>query len=220
LPQVDRPLPAVAFFGDDGLIQTGISVTAPTFSIGPAYQTLWFELTAGSNDILFGTSTNPSFLGRFQSFIDLSPSAYLQLGVSGLTGENQFDRQSGVLETDATFRWAPPGRALYQELLIKGEWYWARRELTAVEQTGNGGSAQATYRLGRRWVVGTRIDYLDNFGSDPSMVMLVPTVDWWQSEWVRIRLQYNYVKPEGGDGDHTILLQTVFAFGPHRHETY
>lgn len=220
LPQVDRPLPAIAFFGDDGLIQTGISITLPTFAAGSAYQTAWFELTAGSNDITFGTSANPSFLGRFQSFVDISPSTYFQLGVTGLTGKNQFSRQSGVASVDAIFRWAPPARQLYQELLVKGEWYWARRELSTSEQTGNGGSLQATYKLNRRWVVGTRVDYLDNYGSDPTIVQLVPHLDWWQSEWVRIRLQYNYVKPNGEDGNHTFLLETVFAFGPHRHEAY
>lgn len=220
LPQIDRPLPAVAFFGEDGLIQTGISAAFPTFAIGPAYQTLWFELTAGSNDIMFGTSTNPSFLGRFQSFIDISPSTYLELGVAGITGENQFDRQSSTIETDLTFRWSPPARRLYQELLIKAEWYWSKRQLSVSEQTGNGGSAQATYRLSRRFVVGTRVDYLDNYGSGPTIVMLVPTIDWWQSEWVRIRAQYNYVKPAGEDGSNTFLLQLVFAFGPHRHDAY
>ncbi len=220
LPQIDRSLPAVAFFGDDGLIQTGASVLFPTFAIGRAYQTIWFELTAASNDILFGANTDASFLGRFQSFVDISPSTYLQVGVAGVIGGNEFDRQSSAIETDLAFRWAPPARQLYQELLIKAEWYWARRELSLAEQRGNGGSAQATYRLSRRWVVGARVDYLDNFGSDPSIVMLVPTIDWWQSEWVRVRLQYNYVKPDGGGGNHTFLLQTVFAFGPHRHETY
>ena len=220
LPQIDRPLPAVAFFGEEGLIQTGASVVFPTFAIGSAYQTAWFELTAGSNDIMFGTSTSASFLGRFESFIDISPSTYLQIGVAGVTGQNQFDRTSSVIETDVIFRWAPPARQLYQELQIKAEWYWAKRELSLTDQTGNGGSAQATYKLDRRWVVGTRVDYLDNYGSDPTIVMLVPHIDWWQSEWVRIRLQYNYVKPDGEDGNHTFLLQTVFAFGPHRHEAY
>jgi len=220
LPQIDRTLPSIAFFGDDGLIQTGISITLPTFTVGNAYQTLWFELTAGTNDIMYGTSSNPSFLGRFQSFFDVSPSTYFQLGVTGVTGRNQFSRQSGVASVDAIFRWSPPARQLYQELLIKGEWYWARRELSVSEQTGSGGSAQATYRFSRRLVVGTRVDFLDNYGDGPNIVQLVPNIDWWQSEYVRIRFQYNYVKPEGEGGNHTFLLQTVFAVGPHRHENY
>ena len=161
-----------------------------------------------------------SFLGRFQSFFDISPSTYFQLGVTGVTGKNQFSRQSGVASVDMIFRWAPPARQLYQELLIKGEWYWARRELSASEQTGSGGSAQATYRFTRRLVAGARVDFLDNYGDDPNIVQLVPHIDWWQSEYVRLRLQYNYVKPEGEGGNHTFLLQTVFAVGPHRHENY
>jgi len=37
---------------------------------------------------------------------------------------------------------------------------------------------------------------------------------------VFLRLQYNYLKPDDGKANHTLLLQTVWAVGPHKHETY
>ncbi len=94
----------------------------------------------------------------------------------------------------------------------------------ASELTGNGGYLQANYRLTRRWLAGFRGDYLDNYldnyGEGGELYQLVPSITWWQSEWVFFRLQYNYVKPEDGGGNHTVLLQTVWAMGPHKHETY
>ena len=33
-------------------------------------------------------------------------------------------------------------------------------------------------------------------------------------------LQYHYLRPAGGAGNHTLLLQTVWAMGPHKHESY
>jgi hypothetical protein len=65
-----------------------------------------------------------------------------------------------------------------------------------------------------------RGDYLEGSDSDPDIYQLVPSLSWWQSEWVRIRLQYNYLKPASGGGNHTVLLQVVWAIGPHRHEAY
>ena len=83
-----------------------------------------------------------------------------------------------------------------------------------------GGYGQANFRLNRRWILGTRFDYLDHYGDEPTIVQLVPSLTWWQSEWVRLRLQYHHVRPEGGGSSHTVLLQVVFAMGPHKHESY
>ncbi|MGH7539442.1 MAG: hypothetical protein ACRELC_00415, partial [Gemmatimonadota bacterium] len=220
LLEVDRPLPTVAFLGDDGLIQTGASATLPSFRAGPATQTVTIEAAAADN-ALFDGGTDLSYVGRFQSFWDVSPSTYVQLGVNGVYGENDdLDVDARLLGVDVAFRWAPPSASLYRELTLKGEWYWADRHLGPGEQSGNGGYAQASVRWDRRWITGLRADYLDGYGSGPTAVQLVPSVTWWQSEWVRLRLQYHWLKRSGLDADHTLLLQTVWAVGPHRHETY
>jgi hypothetical protein len=64
LYEIDRPLAAVAFLGDDGLIQTGLSLSSPTLTLGPAHQTLYVEATQASNEALFGDGGDLSFLGR------------------------------------------------------------------------------------------------------------------------------------------------------------
>ena len=66
---------------------------------------------------------------------------------------------------------------------------------------------------------GARADYVDGY-EGPDIIQLVPSISWWQSEWVRLRLQYNYLKPDGLSGNHTLLLQFVWAMGPDKHETY
>ncbi len=224
LLEVDRPLPSVLFLGDDGLIQTGISLTSPTLTLGPSANTAYFEVTAGTNDALFEGGNEPSYLGRLQSFWDLSPSTYFQVGATGMYGQNTDESlETRLLEVDFAFRWAPPERALYQDFQLKGEWYWVEQEVdlaSAGTTLGRGGWAQASYRFGRRWIAGFRGDYLVGGDGDPDVYQLVPSLSWWQSEWVRIRLQYNYLKPDDGGGNHTVLLQVVWAVGPHRHESY
>lgn len=221
LHEIDRPLAAVAFLSHDGLIQTGLSVTAPSFTIGPATQTLVLEGTQATNEALFAHGNDLSALGRFQSFWDLGADAYLQLGATGVTGRNgDADLSSRLLGADFLFRWVPSGTRMYRSLDLRSEWFFAEQEIAGVTATGHGGYGQINARLNRRLVLGTRVDYLDSYGDDPTIVQVAPSVSWWQSEWVRLRLQYNYVKPAGTDASHTVLLQVVWAMGPHKHESY
>lgn len=221
LYETDRSMPSIVFLGDDGLIQTGLSLVSPALALGPSTNTATFELTAGTNEALFGDGAEPSYLGRLQSFWDLGPSTYLQLGGNGLWGQNSGDSLETTLwSLDFAFSWAPPARALYQSLHFKGEWYWVKREITGAGPWQKGGYLQANYKAGRRWVFGTRADYLAAVGTDPAYLQVVPSITWWQSEWVYLRAQYNYLKPENGGGNHTLFLQVVWAMGPHRHENY
>jgi hypothetical protein len=221
LLEVDRPLATVAFLGGDGLIQTGVSIDLPVLMLGPSTQSFTVELTRGSNHALFEGGKEPSFLASFSSFWDLSAASYLQIGATGVFGENDDQAlKSRLLEIDASFRWRPPGRGLYRDFTLKGEWYIANKDIGDEKHTGDGGYLQANYRLNRRWVLGARADFLDDYGEGPDILQLVPAVTWWQSEWVRLRLQYNYVKPEDGGSNHTVIAQVVWAVGPHKHETY
>lgn len=221
--EIDRPLPTVAFLGDDGLLQTGLGLTLPVVTTGPVTHISSLEITRSENQALFGAAKEISFLGNFRSFWDLGASAYLQFGATGVYGENNDAAQpfdASLLAIDVSFRWRPPRQAMYKDFNLKAEWYFARRDFGANALKGDGGYVQANYRLNRRWIAGFRADYLDDYGAGGEVYQLVPSLTWWQTEWVFFRLQYNYLKPEAGDGNHTVLLQTVWSVGPHRHETY
>lgn len=218
--EVERPLAAATFLGEDGLIQTGVSASLPSLTLGPATQTVVAEVTRGNNEALFGGGGDLSYLGRFQSFWDLG-AAYVQLGATGVHGTNdEVDLRSRLLALDFSLRWTPAREALYRDLNLKAELYLAERKEGGAKLSANGGYFQGNYRLSRRWIVGARADYLAPFGDLPTAVQVVPSLSWWQSEWVRLRLQYNYLKREGLAGNHTVLLQAVWAVGPHKHEIY
>ena len=225
LLEVARPLAAQHFLGEGGLIQTGASVSLPSATTGPGTHDLTLEVTRGTNGTLFDEGGEISWLGHLNSFWDLSPSTYLQVGSTGVYGraddlEQGLSLDTRLLAFDAMLRWQPSGRSLYRDLRVAAEWYLAEKNYGAVELSGHGGYLQANYRLDRRWVAGARADWLDGFGDGPKRVQVAPHLTWWQSEWVRLRLQYNYLKAEGLDADHTLLFQTVWAVGPHKHETY
>ncbi len=218
LLEVGRPLAAVTFLGEDGLIQTGLSLSSPSLSVGPSTQTALVEVTTGTNDALFAGGSDLSVLGRLQSFWDVGRASYFQLGATGVLGENDdIALDSRLLGLDVAFRWAP---SIYRGVSLKGEWYFAEQDLDGVVETGHGGYGQLNVRLSRSLVLGARADFVDGYGSTPHVAQLVPSISWWQSEWVRLRLQYNMVRPEGGEANHTVLAQVVWAMGPHKHETY
>lgn len=225
LYEIDRPLAAMHFLGEDGLIQTGASLSLPSVTTGAGTHGVTLEAARGTNATLFDGGGDLSWLGRLNSFWDLSPSTFLQLGSTAVYGRNGdvaagIDLDSRLLTLDALFRWQPSGSSQARDLRLAAEWYLAEKDYGGVELSGHGGYLQASYRLDRRWVAGARADWLDGFGDAPKRVQLAPHLTWWQSEWVRLRIQYNYLKPEGLDADHTLLFQTVWAVGPHKHETY
>ena len=51
-------------------------------------------------------------------------------------------------------------------------------------------------------------------------IQAVPYITWWQSPWVRVRLEYDYFMPEAAGAEHRVYLQLTFAAGPHKHERY
>lgn len=221
LLDVERPLAAITFLGEDGLIQTGAAVTFPAFTVGPATQTATFEVTRGDNEALFLDGGQISYLGRLQSFWNTSAGTYVQFGATGVWGQNDEEAlTSKLLGLDFSFRWTPPGAALYRDLQFKSEWYFTEREIAGVDFTASGGYGQLNYKVARQWILGVRADYLDPIAGEPNVFQVAPNLTFWQSEWVRLRLQYNYLKPSGASGNHTVLFQAVWAVGPHKHETY
>ena len=217
--EVERPLAATTFLGEDGLIQTGVGVTLPSLALGQSSIQATFEVTAAANDVLFADANGMTYLGRLQNFFDLGTS-YFQIGATGVVGDNNVG-QTRVLGLDAAFRYTPAGQAQYRDFQFKGEWYFAKRpSLAGQTLTENGGYLQSNLRVSRRWIFGTRADYVNGFGTAPDIFQLVPSISWWQSEWVRLRVQYNYMRPQGGPNNHSFLVQAVWAIGPHKHETY
>ncbi len=220
--EIERPLAASTFLGEDGLIQTGVALTLPSVTAGPSTQTITAEATLGNNDALFDGGGQFSYLGRLQSFWDVGPGTYVQLGATGVYGRNSdVDLKTRLLGLDFAFRWAPPSQALYRDLQIKGEWMFAERREAGRPNRGNGGYGQVNFKFTRQWTVGTRVDYVTPYDdTEPSILQIAPSISWWQSEWVRLRAQYNLVRARGGPTNHTFLIQVVWAVGPHKHATY
>ncbi len=225
LPGQMLPLPYLAFFGEEGLVQTGASVhwLLPIHGFG-TYEA-WGQLTRSSDDALFGDSHRLSVLGHFNAFFPLSRASYFELGLSAVGGSHrgalpEEDYGTTVYGLNFSFDWRPPNRALYRELTVRGGALADRRSLDAGATDAWGGFVIGEYKLGQQWIGGARYEYTqDPADPDRHARLFAPTLTWWQSEFVRVRAEYDFLDRPGGRLNQ-FLIQTTFAMGPHKHETY
>ena len=220
-----RSLPHLAFIGEGALAQDGASVhwLLPTGGSGAYEATV--ELTRSRNEVLFGEAHSLSYLGHMNAFWQLSPSTDLDLGLSALFGDYQdvdgrYDNR--LFGAEMAFNWAPPQQSLYRGIVVRGGVMLSDPE--AVRglrgESAWGIWSLAEIKLSQQWVAGGRYDWVEN-PEDPSESawLASPTLTYWQSEYVRLRAEYDIL---GNPGKTTrqFTLRITFAMGPHKHETY
>jgi hypothetical protein len=220
VPETEYPLALTKYLGEDGLAGTGISLYRAIGGLGT------HELTAqvtrsSSDDELFGGSGRPTYLLHLLNFWQLSPSTYMQIGGTGLYGTNpDSSLRTAVGGLEFRLTWRPPARALYRDWTVRGELLALRKEYAGVGTTRVGGYVSTTYKLGQRWIVGARWDNVQDPASGLITQQVIPAVTLWESEWVFLRAQYTWSKLSGADATGQFAFQTVWAIGPHKHETY
>lgn len=221
LPFQTRSLPHLAFIGEESLSQTGVSVHWLLPLPGSGTYEVTAEATRSSNELLFGESSELSFLGHLNGFWQLTRTMDLDLGMSALVGDHldeltETETERRLYGVEGALTWRPPERAMYRGLTVRGG--AMLHEGPLEDAVGAWGMAEV--RLGQQWLAGARYDWVEN-PEDPGETawLFSPTLTWWQSEWVRLRAEYDHL-----DGPHEtvrkFLIQVTFAMGPHKHETY
>jgi hypothetical protein len=227
LPFQTRSLPHLAYVGEESLAQTGVSMhwLLPIGGDVGTYEAT-LEVTRSESEALFGESGRASVLGNLNAFWVLSPSTDLDLGLSWINGSYEdsaalIDRN--LLGAEVAFTWRPPARARYRGVTFKGGVMVLDGLVPAVGQdraVGLWGGLET--RVAESWLVGARADRVEN-PSDPdqSAWLVSPTLTWWQSEYVRARLEYDLLGRSAlASNEGRVVLQVTFAMGPHKHESY
>ena len=223
LPETEYPLALTTYTGDEGLAATGVSA----YWAGPSSGALgvhefWAQVTRGTNDSLFENGGRPAYLLHVNNFWQVSRAAYFQIGSTGVYGKNgDADVRTRLGGLDFRLTWRPPAQALYREWTIRGELYALRKERAGSGDTRLGGYVGTTYKLGRRWIAGLHYHYVQSpEGPSSTVRQVIPSLTFWQSEWVYLRGQYRYQESDLTGTTHQIAFQAVWAIGPHKHEIY
>lgn len=148
-----------------------------------------------------------------------------------------FTGKARIRGIDAVWKWAPNGNSSVTNLKIQAEWFRRTERGTfdpassgiplVYDGTQHGWYAQAIYQFMPRWRVGVRHDRLradavgsalagtalDNQGHDPKRASAM--LDFANSEFSRVRLQYNRDDSRADGADDQWYAQYVMSLGAH-----
>lgn len=148
---------------------------------------------------------------------------------------DSFTGDSDLLVADLTWKWAPDGNPAVRNLTLQGEWFKRREDGRFTPFDGDesplsfdasGWYVQGVYQFRPRWRAGLRYAELDAEAPGPAFAGtaldpqgLTPRtysamLDWSNSEFSRIRLQYS--RDESGvDDDDQWTVQYIMSLGAH-----
>lgn len=221
-PWADQPLVIHNFFGDEGLADTGVSVSK-VLPNGLFYTELTGEVLSGNAEGIFERQNRNDLFynGHLRLFRDITENSNLEFGASyarGTAGSGGISRFAGV---DISYRWKPLQRALYRGFIGRVEAMVNDRD--DLERRLAGFYASAEWRLARRWIAGARIDHANRafaFDEDASAGRFTDRgasllLTFQPSEFSRIRSQLRRTSYGGERAVTELLLQLQFAIGAH-----
>jgi len=221
LPWTDRPLVTENLLGgDEGLSDAGLSVSR--IFAGP--KELFLEATAqvyrGEAADVFATTRQQdvTVVGHLRGYKDLSESTNLDLGFSYARGYNDAapDLVTNLYGVDATLRWKPLRRAIYNSFIARTEFIWSNREEIPSRQRAFGFYTSGEYRMNRRWTVGGRYDRSER-AREASLVDsgFSAILTYWPSEFSQVRGQYRFARYAEKQDANELRFQFLFVLGAH-----
>jgi len=224
LPWADRPLVSTNLVGgDEPMADAGISV-ARLIPNPWLFVEATGQVFRGDGGVFHSSERKDlSYVGHVRGYQDISESTNLDIGASYAYGHNN----SGLIDpgrfttslfgVDATIRWRPLQRSIYQSFLGRGEVIWSRRgQPLENDQHGSGFYLSGDYQFGRRWLAGLRVDRSDraqdSTASDRGQSLVLT---YRPSEFSQVRGQLRRTTYAEGETANELLFQVQFAIGAH-----
>ena len=154
-----------------------------------------------------------------------------------------FSGDSNLYIADLRYNFAPTGNAKNQEIILQGE-YFHRQERGAyndaninsgdvdVDNNSSGFYVQSVYKFSPQYRVGLRYSKLEGANipssldnsvlnaADHDPVSYSAMIDWTNSEFSRIRLQYSEEELSKNNTDNQVTLQYIVSLGAHSAHSY
>jgi hypothetical protein len=190
LPWANRDLPTQTLFGDEGLIGEGFSLSW----LPPRLP--WAQTNEISFEVM-NNSNDLAFSGR-------------GFGDPLFTGRllNYYD-----VTDNAYLEWGLSAATSHWDIDKQN-----RSTVVGLDWTYRWEPLQ---RALYRWYGGLRYQFsqlLEN--QDESEWALSPFLTLWQSEWVRLRAQYDFLNRDFDENENRFFVQFTWSLGPHKHEAY
>ena len=160
--------------------------------------------------------------------------------------EQSNSKVTTALGADLSVLWEPTEKMRYRNVEWRSEVYLLNKRLLAPDDSGvDNINACGLYsylqsKISRTVDVGIRGDFyvpdtksyanvsdslslspLAVTSDSPHILQIGPYITWWQSPFVKFRIEYDYGNGKGIESpEHVVWLQCIFAAGPHKHERY
>ena len=192
LPETEYPLVYQRYLGTEGLTGVGVSLytTLPISILGGTHE-VWLQGTTAESDPLYAGGHQPTALFRLQNFWQLNRSTYAQVGFTGTGGNNDNeDLRSRLLGLDFRLTYRPPEAGTRREITLRTEGYRLHSSELGTTTNRYGTFVDLNARLSRRWVLGTRYDWVESpRGIEDTEWRITPSITWWESEFVFLRIE-------------------------------
>ncbi len=236
LPQFDRPRALVNYFSNLGLGGTGMAANfmLPSLLFSDA-SSLDISIINGGNGVSFTNEGKKRLLyvGHWKNYYDLNKNSYFEFSLNGVVGKNDSTGKynSYVSSLGLTYKWTPVGREKYRTLDWKTELFYGVYETPTHDVISRGFYSSIQNKFNSRLWGSLRVGYSElPYDNSQSEWDFTATLDFWQSEFVFFRLQYQHNRRDIINmrqlpnmelpSDHSIILQISWAMGPHKHEAY
>ena len=213
---IEQPLVISDFLGAEGLAAAGVSLeyVLPLPFFLQAELGFW-QQRVGAESEAFAWANWLSH-ARFWSSVAPVDSVELEMGLSYLMGNGAEYQEStdkvSLLGGDVTLRyWLADGA----RVVMQGEAFGLRRELSAATLERWGGYGYMGYRPNTQWEFGVRGDYSESAEETKNLQKSVSAIGTYQlTETSKFRVQYSH---DLVADNHGIFAQILFGVGPHSH---
>jgi hypothetical protein len=235
LPQFDRPKVLANMFSNapvggfglagDFMLPTLFGAHASNFDVS--------VLQGGSGQSFTDQGKyNLLYIGNMTNFYEITRDTYLEWRLGGIVGHNDPAEKylSYVGNLSFEVKWVPIGRTKYRTIDWKTEVLFGRRNTPSNPINSKGFYTSLQNKLNARWWLSGRVGYSElPYDNDQHEWDFAACVDFWQSEFVFVRFQYNYSLREFTEvldlpgpypNNHSFILHVCWAMGPHKHEAY
>ena len=229
LPFIDLPDAYINFFGEEGLKGDGLSLSwlLPNQSF---FQELTFQATSpGENPSFVRSQKNHLlYVAHLKNFWDLSSDATLELGLSGMNGENITGKTTNMAALDLTYKWKPVQFNTYKSITWQNEFYYSHANLDSTQVKALGLYSMLSYQLSKRLFLVGRYDYSNSPTSQEFVQQSgALTLGWYATEFQKIELEAKQTSMNEGLEENNeeknfsqLFLRWIFVIGSHGAHAY
>lgn len=232
---IDLPRIFVNFLGDEGLSDTGVSLSWLVPNGLNFFQELTLEITSGAvNSPSFSVAAGNRllYLTHLKNFFDLSDNTTLEVGFTGISGpHNAAGHLTQIGAFDLTYKWKPLSRNRYNsftwitETLVSWRSRDSLRSLRSQENEATirskGLYSFVNWQVAKRWFLGGRYDYSEfPEHGDQHEQAFSGILAFYASEFQKFELQYQRAVPADIDPFNRVLFRGVFGIGAHGAHEY